>query len=150
TSPVVSTGAQPTDQSGRPTELSNIKVNIFFLGYQSFDSIGSYNGNPDRYQDVTDSLITKGILDTGSVSVFFDPNPTRTGQNPEWTPLPYQFPDIEVGRFWHNIDFKISMYKVRLYYFFTPYIKNDPIPYITSVGPPGYFVKIVVQSGPPG
>ena len=76
---------------------------------------GGYTEYFTRYHDVTFSKVTQGLLDSGMVVVYMEPNATDTNQ---WSPLPYTF--LAFGsQFYYNFVYESMPGKVRLHYFYT-------------------------------
>lgn len=76
---------------------------------------GAFTEYFTRYHDQADSKITKGILDTGMVMVYFTPNQSDSNQ---WVPLPYTFLAFG-GAFYYNYAYETMPGKVRLHYWYT-------------------------------
>lgn len=109
-----------------PQGNANVKTDTFtlvsadWLWNSQYTFTTSNNGGAlsyfTRYHDVPFSSLTQGILDSGSVMVYFTPNATNTNQ---WAPLPYTLPDF-TSQYYYVFAFETMPGKLRLHYFYVP------------------------------
>jgi hypothetical protein len=127
TGPAGTTGATgpqgPAGPTG-PQGNANVFTDTFSLasadwaynsGYLYSTGSGGYTEYFTRYHDVNFSKVTQGILDSGMVMVYMEPNATDTNQ---WSPLPYTFLAFG-GGYYYNFVYETMPGKVRLHYFYT-------------------------------
>jgi hypothetical protein len=115
--------AGPTGAQG-PAGTANIFVDTFTVVNSQWlwnsawiysTSNGGFTEYFTRYHDQSFSKITKGILDTGLVLVYFTPNQSDSNQ---WVPLPYSF--LAFGSaYYYNYAFESMPGKVRLHFWYT-------------------------------
>ena len=113
----------PTGPQG-PAGTANVFTDTFTLvnsqwlynsAYVYSTPGGGYTEYFTRYHDQAFSKVTKGVLDTGMVLVYFTPNMTDTNQ---WSPLPYSF--LAFGSaYYYNYAFESMPGKVRLHFWYT-------------------------------
>ncbi len=88
---------------------------LYNSGYLYSTGGGGYTEYFTRYHDVAFSKVTQGILDSGMVMVYMEPNATDSNQ---WSPLPYTFLAFG-GQYYYNFVYESMPGKVRLHYFYT-------------------------------
>lgn len=106
-------------------------------------STGTTTTYPTRYAEINTELITRGIVDKGSVQVFFKPdNAAGSG----WVPLPYIFLDFTRNYFF-NFVYEYVPGKIRLHYFWTSNITGAGVPSGLNTYPlPNYTFKYVITA----
>jgi hypothetical protein len=117
---------------------------IYNSQYSLETSPGSYVEYFTRYYDVAFPALTKGILDSGLVLVYVNPNPLVS--TTQWLPLTYSFEDGS-GDFNYVIGYSTSVGSVELDYFFQQIVPNSTIPVLSTYDIPTYSFKLVAISG---
>jgi hypothetical protein len=155
TGPAGSTGATGTQGVAGPTGPqgnANVFTDTFSLasadwawnsGYLYSTGNGGYTEYFTRYHDVAFSKVTQGILDSGMVMVYMEPNATDSNQ---WSPLPYTFLAFG-GAYYYNFVYESMPGKVRLHYFYTAN-GSGPAPTTLSTDViPTHKYKVIVLTG---
>ena len=88
---------------------------LYNSAYIYSTSNGGFTEYFTRYHDVAFPKISQGVLDSGMVMVYMNPNNTDLNQ---WAPLPYVF--LAFGSaFYYNYVYETMPGKVRMHYFYT-------------------------------
>jgi len=142
-----STGAQG------PQGNANVFVDTFSLtnaqwAYNSqyyFEvSPGSYVEYFTRYHDITLPEVSRGILDSGLVLAYFNPNPIANTD--QWAPLTYEFLDGSAD-FYYVMAYQTFLGEVEMEFFFQQINTSASIPNLATYKIPTYKFKVVVISG---
>jgi hypothetical protein len=102
---------------------------------------GSYTEYFTRYDDLAVPAVTQNVLNTGSVQVFFNPNPLSSTN--QWLPLPYSFLDGS-GNFNYYFGYTTSVGQVELEVFFQQIVPGSTIPTLSTYTFPTYDFKVIV------
>jgi hypothetical protein len=150
--PTGGTGSQgPAGPTG-PQGNANVFTDTFSLvsadwaynsGYLYSTGNGGYTEYFTRYHDVTFSKVTQGILDSGMVMVYMEPNATDTNQ---WSPLPYTFLAFGAA-YYYNYVYETMPGKVRLHYFYTANGSGTAPTTLSTDVIPTHKYRIVALSG---
>jgi hypothetical protein len=122
------------------TAVTNSQL-LWNSSYSFATSPTSYTEYFTRYCDFSVPAITQSVLDTGSVQVFFNPNPLANTN--QWLPLPYSFLDAS-GNFNYVVGYATSVGQVELDLFFQQIVAGATIPSLSTYTFPTYDFKVVV------
>ena len=104
-------------------------------------STGSYTEYFTRYHVVSIPAITQQVLDSGSVEVYFNPDPSVNTNH--WEHLPYRFLDGFSG-FYYVLAPQTKLAQVEIDFFFEQINASATIPTLSTYPVPTYKFKVVV------
>lgn len=116
---------------------------LYNSGYFYSTGSGGYTEYFTRYHDVAFSKVTQGVLDSGMVIVYMEPNATDSNQ---WSPLPYTFLAFG-GQYYYNFVYESMPGKVRLHYFYTANGSGTAPTTLSTDVIPTHKYKIVALTG---
>jgi hypothetical protein len=128
---------------GSTTYVTSVtNAQLLWNSQYSFETASNtYTEYFTRYYDFSVPGITQNVLNTGSVQVFFNPNPLVSTN--QWLPLPYSFPDAS-GNFSYVVGYSTSVGQVELDLFFQQIVPGSTIPTLSSYAFPTYDFKVIV------
>ena len=145
-------GAQGATGAQGPQGDANVTVDTFSLTssqwlynsqYSMETSPGTYTEYFTRYHTVTLPALTKGIIDSGLVLVYFVPNPPV--DTAQWAPLPYQFLDGS-DAFFYDVAYETYVGSIEMEYYFQQINSSATLPSLASWKIATYKFKIVLMT----
>src|SRR5579859_1145670 len=136
-----------------PMGNANVKVDTFTLTSAQWIWGSVYYFSPQagtnynfltRYYDAAFPALTRGILDSGMVLVYFTSDPNHDAD--QWVPLPFSFLEI-VDNFYFNLAYETNLGAVRLHFFLTPMRPLGTVPALSTYPIATYKFKLVAVSG---
>jgi hypothetical protein len=105
---------------------------------------GAATGRQARAATIVDSSITRGIVDSGTVLVYF--RPSLIGSDSSWEQLPVSM--LSFGdTYWYKFASRIGIASVKIYYWHESNTTGTAPPAVTSVVVPTRPFKYIVISG---
>jgi hypothetical protein len=127
------------------TDTFTVQNNQWGVGGDAVYTDSMYsNGTLTKSYVISLDQITAGILDSGDVSVYFDPNSAGDQQELTWQPLPFEYTNIDTYAplIW---DYNVKLGKLTLFMYFLP--ASTGRPNVASYNPGDHQFKVVVTAG---